>query len=156
MVPRRDRVGDAGDGRDGSARDSTATTRTSMSRRPITLKTLATATVTVMNDKKKKKSAGETHVERMMNTIRATSLDEVHMTMDEIIERKMRQEIVDKQRAALAGKAFTKEWNYVMYEDRIRRITPKLKEVNGINLDQVTFKRYQEEEAMRKTRVSKD
>ena len=91
-------------------------------------------------------------MDKMLMSVRATSMDDIHFTMDQLIERKMRQEIIDKQKAALAGKAFVKEWDYAKYENRIRRITPQLKEVEGINLDQVTFAKYKEEEALNKTR----
>lgn len=94
-------------------------------------------------------------MDKMLDSVRATSLDEVHLTMDQLIERKMRQEIIDKQKAALAGKAFQKEWDYAKYEDRIRRINSQLKEVQGINLDQVTFAMYQEREALGKTQTAK-
>ena len=65
-----------------------------------------------MNDKKKRRpgaAAQIAHSEKFLNSMQAASMDDVHLTMDQLIERKMRQEIVDKQKAALQGKAFQKE-----------------------------------------------
>ena len=87
------------------------------------------AVVTVMNDKKKKRPGAAYIAHSTLNSAQATLMDDVHLTMDQLIERKMRQEIVDKQKAALQGKAFQKEWDYAKYENRVRRINPQLKEV---------------------------
>ena len=90
------------------------------------------AVVTVMNDKKKRRpgaAAQIAHSEKLLNSMQATSMEDVHLTMDQLMERKMRQEIVDKQKAALQGKAFQKEWDYAKYENRVRRINSQLKEV---------------------------
>jgi len=49
----------------------------------------------------------------------------VYLTVAQKTERKMRLEHVSKQRAALAGNAYEKEWDYGKYEDRKRRIPEK-------------------------------
>jgi hypothetical protein len=79
--------------------------------------------------------------------------EEIELTPEELMEMKMKQEIIDKAKARLAGKAQEKEWNSALYEHRKSRIVGVLQGVKSVDTEAIAREKYKEEKKLRKIRM---